>query len=164
METICTKIRLCRCVSHNKCWSDLTWPDLAWPDLASYSFEAKIWQPIQFCDVTVTWPDLVYIWNFAHICVIWSHTKFCVAIATRFRVIAEKPKGEGQKMSPNVNTVIGSISINLLLTYADCPENITSKASIIMGHMTVVQKGSEHRICQKTRRKRKSRAFRTGIQ
>ena len=33
---------------------------------------------------------------------------------------------------------------------------ITSKASIIMDHTTVLQKGLEHQICQKTKRKRKS--------
>ena len=36
----------------------------------------------------------------------------------------------------------------------DFPEHITSKPSIIMGHTTVVQKGSEHWLCQKTKGKR----------
>ena len=61
--------------------------------------------------------------------------------------------------SKRFSAVIGSNTINLRLTYTDFPENITSKASIIMGHATVVQKGSEQRICQKTKRKRKEDHF-----
>ena len=64
-------------------------------------------------------------------------------------------------MSKRFNAVIGSIAINLQLTNTHFPENITSKPSITMGHTstTVVQKGSEHRSCQKTKRKRKEEHF-----
>ena len=67
----------------------------------------------------------------------------------------------GSETSKRFNVVIGLIAINLRLTYADFPENITSKVSIIIrhAHTTVVQKGSEHRICQKTKRKRKEESF-----
>ena len=43
--------------------------------------------------------------------------------------------------------------------YKKTSENITPKPSIIMGHTTVVQKGSEHRLCQKTKGKRKEEHF-----
>ena len=53
--------------------------------------------------------------------------------------------------SKRFNAVIGSIAINVRLTCTDFPEKITSKASIIMSHATVVQNGLEYRICQKTK-------------
>ena len=53
--------------------------------------------------------------------------------------------------SKRCNAVIGSIAINVRLMYTDFPENITSKASIIMGRTAMVQKGSEHRHCQTTK-------------
>ena len=54
------------------------------------------------------------------------------------------------------NAVIGAIAINLPPTYTDFPENITSNVSIIMGHMTVLQNGSDYRICQNIESGRKS--------
>ena len=44
-------------------------------------------------------------------------------------------------------------------TYTDVTENITSKASIIVDHTTVVQKDLKHRIYQKMKRKRKKEHF-----
>ena len=46
-----------------------------------------------------------------------------------------------------------SISDSRMQTFQNI---ITSKAFIIMDHTTAVQKGLEHRICQRTKRKRKS--------
>ena len=92
MVTIRTKIRLCRYVSHNKYWPDLTWPDLTWlPTVLRRKFDNR-------SNLVVSlWPDLtLYRSEILHIYAlvfIWSYTKFRVPIATRFRVITEKPKG-----------------------------------------------------------------------
>ena len=66
--------------------------------------------------------------------------------------------------SKRLNAVIGSIAINLLLTYTDFPENTTSKASIIIGHTTVVQKRLGAPDLSQHKKKAKVRAFRTGMQ
>ena len=74
----------------------LIWPNLTWPDLVSYSFEAKIWQPIQLFDVTVTWPDLVHIWNLAHIYARYSFEAIrnFASLSRRVSELLLKTKGE----------------------------------------------------------------------
>ena len=71
-------------------------------------------------------------------------------------------QGSGQTSKRFNADIHGLIVILFRFLQKDFPENITSKPCIIMGHTTVVQKGSEHRLCQKTKGKRM--AFRTGIQ
>ena len=80
----------------------LTWPNLTWSDLASYSFETKIWQPARLSDVTVTWPDLAHIWNFAHICAgyLFEAIRNFASLSRRFSKLLQKPKGERQKIPP----------------------------------------------------------------
>ena len=45
--------------SYNSSWATVSYLE--------HYFEVKIWQPTQLSDVTVTWPDLAHIWNFAHL-------------------------------------------------------------------------------------------------
>ena len=98
METICTKIRLCRYVSHNKCWPDLTWPGLTWPPTVLR----------RNCDnrpnlMMSLWPDLtMYTCEILHIYALGINLKL-YEISRRYRdafqSYCRKTKG-GQKMPP----------------------------------------------------------------
>ena len=100
MEIICTKIRLCRYVSHNKCWSDLTWPDLTGsPTVLRRKLDNRstLWR---HCDLT--WPCM-YTSEILHIYALGIHLKlYEISRRSRdaFQSYYRKTKGVGPKIAP----------------------------------------------------------------
>ena len=80
--------------SYNSSWATVSYLE--------HYFKAKIWQPTQLGDVTVTWPDLVHIWNFAHICARYSFEAIrnFASLSRRVSELLQKNKGGGAKKCP----------------------------------------------------------------